>query len=790
MMSSYRADLSLTGGVQVGLWRPRANSGPVALLLGRTPQGWYGTNISDQARELVAAGYWVVSVDTPNWGNATDVANIDTALSWMQTKWGRATDRLVVVAHNAGCAAALNWSQRNFEKVASLSLQAPILDLAERYGRLAAANSTPVALSLSGANGTYVYTNDHNSLDITGDIDIRAEIAATDWTPAAIRSIVSKYANGGNQRSYRFCLLSSGLLQFGWTADGTTQLTSTSTAAPVVSDGATLAVRVTLDVNNGAAGRTTTFYTAPTLAGPWTQLGSTVIVGSTTSILSSTAALEIGGVDNGFEAFQGSVFTVEVRNGIAGTVVANPVFSKPGVIDFDDAAGRHWWLSGAANMFLLASGGAETDAMEAAYGGTSTTFVTAMPIWNPVFLHRKYAVKDMLGNRMKIWWSSSDTQTPPAVTDDLATVLNCDTGTLADTDPVLVDPVPMVSQVVSDDTAWTNQAGLVEAARWRDYARTSLVNAGYRSGDSGPGCVLPDGRIVTLFADTGIGTLDPDDTFGIAFVTRNSMIIQNADLSFAGQHYSGPPGSNPPFVPDQGTFPTRWYWPHGVMVENGQLHMISPLLVPDGFFGTAEDYHIISMDASTFAIQSTTSLGLIPEFRPVTLLPDPTSGYTYINTDIPSGMARVPSGQLLTPGAWQAWNGNAWVSDLSQVAGMVDTNQNPIQYSFFGDDTAMRRTSTGFVLALVGAFEPELRLYRSSLPQGPWEHYRSLLLPSTGELYGGLASQYLLNWHPHLDVSPNELMLSYNVFSFGASAPLDRCGFGDGVLHFIVVPTT
>lgn len=786
---SYRAVLHTVNGVKVGLFRPRAASGPVALLLGRSPENWYDTDPSAQARKLVDAGYWAVSVDTPNWGNQTDMDNIDEVLGWLNTTWGRDIDRVLIVAHNGGAVAALNWGIRNYQKVASLSLQSPIIDIAERYGRLAAANSTPVALSLPGTNGVYAYTDDHTSLDIVGDIDIRAEIAPTDWTPSAARSIISKYVSSGNQRSYRLRLLTSGFLEFVWTANGTTQLNAVSTAAPVVSDGATLAVRVTLDVDNDAAGRTTTFYTAPTLVGPWTQLGSPIVTAGVTSLFNSSAPLEVGSVASGIEPFLGSIFAVEVRNGIDGTVVANPVFSKPGVINFTDAAGRTWWLNSTANMTLLASGGAETDAIEDAYGGTSATFAAAMPTWNPVFLHRKYEIKDMLGDRTKLWWSNSDTQTPPAVTTALAAVLSTATGTLTSTDPTLVDATPLVSEVVSDDAAWINQPGLVEAARWREYARTSLINAGYRSGDSGVSCVLPDGRIVTIFADTGIGSVDSDGTYASVAVTRNSLIIQNADLSFAGQHYSGPPGNNPPYVPDQGTFPGRWYWPLGCMVENGQLHVLAPLLAGSGF-GTAEDQHIISMDASTFAIQSTTSLGLVPNFGPVHLLPDPISGYTYITTDTPSGIARVPSGQLLTPSAWEAWNGSAWVSDLSQVAALVDTNQNPIVISFFGDDIAIRRTPTGFILVVAGVFDQQMELYRSSLPQGPWEHYRSLPIPVTGELYEGVTIQYLHSWHPHLDVAPDKLMMSYNVGVFGATAPLGRTGFSEGVLHFIVVPLT
>jgi len=54
----------------------------------------------------------------------------------------------------------------------------------------------------------------------------------------------------------------------------------------------------------------------------------------------------------------GTVYAVEVRNGIDGTVVANPNFSgqKPGATSFTDTAGRPWTLNGSALITALAPG--------------------------------------------------------------------------------------------------------------------------------------------------------------------------------------------------------------------------------------------------------------------------------------------------------------------------------------------------------------------------------------------------------------------------------------------------
>ena len=112
-----------------------------------------------------------------------------------------------------------------------------------------------------------------------------------------------------------------------------------------------LAVRVTLDVDNGAAGRTVTFYTAPTITGTWVQLGVAVTTAGITSIFSNTAAGAIGAHDAGTDGlFAGRVYAAEIRNGINGTAVANPDFAAQpaGTTSFVDAAGRTWTINGSA----------------------------------------------------------------------------------------------------------------------------------------------------------------------------------------------------------------------------------------------------------------------------------------------------------------------------------------------------------------------------------------------------------------------------------------------------------
>jgi hypothetical protein len=221
--------------------------------------------------------------------------------------------------------------------------------------------NTPLRVSVAAGNrylllpntsGNGASTPDHASLDITGDIDIRVDFALDDFNgDSTLREIAGKYAAAGNQRSWLLMIWTDGRPYFRWSPDGTNVIQYQ--AAPVYPPASgRVAIRVTLDVNNGAGGHTLTWYTAPTMAGPWTLLSSETQAG-TTSIFASTAPLTVGDVpDLGFERPYGKVHAFEMRSGINGTVVANPDFSLPaeGATSFVDASGRTWTPSGGAQI--------------------------------------------------------------------------------------------------------------------------------------------------------------------------------------------------------------------------------------------------------------------------------------------------------------------------------------------------------------------------------------------------------------------------------------------------------
>jgi hypothetical protein len=213
---------------------------------------------------------------------------------------------------------------------------------------------------LPGASGSYVSAPDANHLDVTGDIDIRAE-ARLDWQSAATNGgvFVAKLP-GTTNRAYMLRMSATGnhALQFIWSVDGTTatQVITISTAAVPFLNDQRGAVRVAMDVNNGSGQRVVRFYTASTINGPWTQLGADVVAAGTTSIAATNAQVEIGSSTGGTAGtFAGFIYAAEIRNGINGAVVANPRFNEQsaGVTAFQDSIENTWTVNGGAVIEVL-----------------------------------------------------------------------------------------------------------------------------------------------------------------------------------------------------------------------------------------------------------------------------------------------------------------------------------------------------------------------------------------------------------------------------------------------------
>lgn len=217
---------------------------------------------------------------------------------------------------------------------------------------------------LTPSAGARVTAPDSAATSITGDLDVRLNADLDTWAPRVGKGVdlIGKWTSTAGQKSWELVLQAGaspgGWIGFYWSADGTTELGALATVPLPVTTGR-LSVRATIDVNNGAAGKTVTFYYSydtDLSAASWTQLGDAVTTSGTTSIFNSTTENTIGDTATGSQArtIRGKVYTAQVRNGIAGSIVANPDFTAQtaGAGSFADtaAAPNTWTLTGGASI--------------------------------------------------------------------------------------------------------------------------------------------------------------------------------------------------------------------------------------------------------------------------------------------------------------------------------------------------------------------------------------------------------------------------------------------------------
>jgi hypothetical protein len=215
---------------------------------------------------------------------------------------------------------------------------------------------------LIGGIGSRARVTSASALNVSGDLDVQIDVSLDalpaqwdddpfsgfdPWEPAATE-LVGRYGVSGSHM-WRLMISSTGAPYLVWSVDGTNDVTVAATEALPYVSGQRFALRATLDANNGASGHTVTFYTAPTISGPWVQLGQPVVTAGTTSInTSGTADLHVGDISGAISSLQpsGHIFAARVLSGIGGTAVADVDFTAQtvGADAFTDAAGRDWLL--------------------------------------------------------------------------------------------------------------------------------------------------------------------------------------------------------------------------------------------------------------------------------------------------------------------------------------------------------------------------------------------------------------------------------------------------------------
>lgn len=195
---------------------------------------------------------------------------------------------------------------------------------------------------------SYISCPDNARLDVTGDIDLQIEIYPSSYTNS---TLASKANFNTNEESWDLELNDNGTVVFGWSPTGNNADEIGYNSTLPIPFGHT-AVRVTMAHATG----TVTYYTASTIAGPWTQLGSSGSGsgGASTSIFNSTSPITLGYNPNGYaeNSYTGKIYAFSMYNGIAGTLVASPTFNTQtaGITSFNDAQTNTWTIAGTAEI--------------------------------------------------------------------------------------------------------------------------------------------------------------------------------------------------------------------------------------------------------------------------------------------------------------------------------------------------------------------------------------------------------------------------------------------------------
>lgn len=208
-------------------------------------------------------------------------------------------------------------------------------------------------LLLPGDTTSALTTPDHASLDVT-DLDLRIEIALDDYT--ADQELAARFVAAGNQRHFTFRLVNGGQMWLEWYPDGTSGSQKSAGSLPRVPayPRQRIALRVVLDVDDGAGGHLVSFYWAPMIsATQWHLIDTDTGGAGTTSLPTGTAGLQLGtnvGIIGTGAA--GRVYALQLYDGATNALKVDLDFStaEAGDTTFTDGGGLVWTRAGAAAL--------------------------------------------------------------------------------------------------------------------------------------------------------------------------------------------------------------------------------------------------------------------------------------------------------------------------------------------------------------------------------------------------------------------------------------------------------
>ena len=249
---------------------------------------------------------------------------------------------------------------------------------------------------------------------------------------------------------------------------------------------------------------------------------------------------------------------------------------------------------------------------------------------------------------------------------------------------------------------------------------------------------LPDGRVVWLFGDTYVGSVNGDGSFSPPdHLINNSFIVQTGHC-FAPL-MGGGPRARSSLIPSPGA--GQVYWPASGYVENGVLRVVLwRMQISGGGFSA------ISLEIATFSLPGLVQQGApvrIPaasQSRPFGATSFADGGFVYFygaNSKLDVAprvenifVARATLGSTTAFSSWQFWNGATWTNDPNASTSMSFAPQ-PLPGAPIGLNVPVsqlwvtRSPSSANYLGtakFIDAFTADISLFSAPAPAGPWTY--------------------------------------------------------------------
>lgn len=276
--------------------------------------------------------------------------------------------------------------------------------------------------------------------------------------------------------------------------------------------------------------------------------------------------------------------------------------------------------------------------------------------------------------------------------------------------------------------------------------------SGWTGGDVAYSVPLPDGRIVWLFGDTFLGTVNEDRSRDPQGFINNSFMVQDRTefTTLSGT------GRSALLVPSD---PNHKYWPQHGFVKNNKLYVLLYTWKLNGT-GGAFGFDFVRMDMAIFSLPgiSLEEIKTIADNKVIwgaSIMEDGDYIYVYGSEDTPVpnqvNLARIKITDV--EGPWEYYSSFGWVYDNAINKMILEGNSN--QFSVFKHNDIYYLFNQEDV-----AFSNKIYRYKASHPEGP---FTGKILVYETPYYGQDTWTYNAKAHPEFLEEDDALLISYDV---------------------------